>query len=234
MRVKVKLRDGCNANFYLYTLRLSLIIPYWTTEPQLSLNYKKSRLQGYLKNRDAPHIFNCLSLNSPLPITICQESLTSSLTDIPTMSHNAATTASTFFDDEDRHTYLQLLWKYADKFSLHIWAYCLMDNHVHLLVAPEKENSLVRSIGLTNQVYTQYLNRKLKQSGRVWQNRFFPVLSRITNTSRPWRRAILKTIRWNPALRTSLKITAGQVLKPLLPGRKTIYCISRRGWISLR
>ncbi len=70
-----------------------------------------------------------------------------------------------------------------------------MDNHVHLLVAPEKENSLVRSIGLTNQVYTQYLNRKLKQSGRVWQNRFFPVLSRITNTSRPWRRAISKTIR---------------------------------------
>ena len=48
-----------------------------------------------------------------------------------------------------------------------------MSNHVHLLAVPEKEDSLARGIGLTNQVYTQYLNRKLKQSGRIWQNRFF-------------------------------------------------------------
>jgi len=48
-----------------------------------------------------------------------------------------------------------------------------MDNHVHLLAVPEKENALARGIGLTNQVYTQYLNRKLNQSGRIWQNRFF-------------------------------------------------------------
>ena len=59
---------------------------------------------------------------------------------------------------------------------MQIWAYCLMDNHVHLLVVPEKEDSLARGIGLTNQVYTQYLNRKLKQSGRIWQNRFFSCL----------------------------------------------------------
>ncbi|SDE46146.1 putative transposase [Desulfuromonas thiophila] len=51
-----------------------------------------------------------------------------------------------------------------------------MDNHVHLLVVPEKEDSLARGIGLTNQVYTQYLNRKLKQNGRIWQNRFFSCL----------------------------------------------------------
>lgn len=48
-----------------------------------------------------------------------------------------------------------------------------MDNHVHLLVVPESETSLARGIGLTNMVYTQYLNRKLGQSGRIWQNRFF-------------------------------------------------------------
>jgi len=78
-----------------------------------------------------------------------------------------------FFDDEDRRTYLALLAKYSKQHALHIWAYCLMDNHVHLLAVPEKEGSLARGVGLTNQVYTQYLNRKLSQSGRVWQNRFF-------------------------------------------------------------
>jgi len=84
--------------------------------------------------------------------------------------------ATVFFDDEDRQQYLKLLAKYSKAFSLQIWAYCLMDNHVHLLVVPEKEDSLARGIGLTNQVYTQYLNRKLKQSGRIWQNRFFSCL----------------------------------------------------------
>lgn len=78
-----------------------------------------------------------------------------------------------FFDDEDRQTYLDLLAKYSKQHSLQIWAYCLMDNHIHLIAVPEKEDSLARGVGLTNQVYTQYLNRKLSQSGRIWQNRFF-------------------------------------------------------------
>ena len=51
-----------------------------------------------------------------------------------------------FFDDEDRQTYLQLLDNYSKVFHLHIWAYCLMDNHVHLLVVPEKENVLARGV----------------------------------------------------------------------------------------
>lgn len=78
-----------------------------------------------------------------------------------------------FFDDEDRQIYLGLLAGYAKRYSLKIWAWCLMDNHVHLLVVPENETALARGIGLTNMVYTQHLNRKLKQCGRIWQNRFF-------------------------------------------------------------
>ena len=59
-----------------------------------------------------------------------------------------------------------LLTGYARTHAMQIWAYCLMDNHVHLLAVPETEIALARGIGLTNQVYTQYLNRKLSQSGR--------------------------------------------------------------------
>ena len=73
-----------------------------------------------------------------------------------------------FFDDEDRQTYLELLSLYAQKNSLKIWAYCLMDNHIHLLAVPENKSSLAKGVGLTNQVYTQYLNRKRGQSGRIW------------------------------------------------------------------
>ena len=102
--------------------------------------------------------------------------------------------AQVFFDDEDRQTYLKLLSSYADKYKLQIWAWCLMDNHVHLLVVPESESSMARGIGLTNMVYTQYLNRKLGQSGRIWQNRFFSCV--VEGNEYLW--AVARYIECNP------------------------------------
>jgi putative transposase len=102
--------------------------------------------------------------------------------------------ATVFFDDEDRQTYLHLLTTYAAKHDVRIWAYCLMDNHVHLLAVPATEASLARGIGLTNQVYTQYLNRKLGQSGRIWQNRFFSCV--VENERYLW--AVARYIERNP------------------------------------
>jgi putative transposase len=79
-----------------------------------------------------------------------------------------------FFDDQDRKTYLELLVKYSKSFAMQNWAYCLMPKHVHLLAVPEKrELSCLRDWLDQSGFYTQYLNRKLKQSGRMWQNRFF-------------------------------------------------------------
>lgn len=102
--------------------------------------------------------------------------------------------AVVFFDDGDRQTYLELLSGYACKHGLQVWAYCLMDNHVHLLAVPETETALARGIGLTNQVYTQYLNRKLRQSGRVWQNRFFSCI--VEREQYLW--AVARYIERNP------------------------------------
>lgn len=99
-----------------------------------------------------------------------------------------------FFDDEDRQTYLKLLVSYADKYSLQIWGYCLMDNHVHLLAVPETETALARGVGLTNQVYTQYLNRKLSRSGRIWQNRFYSCV--VENEQYLW--VVARYIERNP------------------------------------
>jgi putative transposase len=69
-----------------------------------------------------------------------------------------------------------------------------MDNHVHLLAVPGTETALARGIGLTNQVYTQYLNRKLSQSGRIWQNRFFSCV--VENEQYLW--AVARYIERNP------------------------------------
>lgn len=102
--------------------------------------------------------------------------------------------APVFFDDEDRQVYLKLLAGYTQKHQIQIWAYCLMNNHIHLLAVPETEASLARGIGLTNQMYTQYLNRKLKQTGRIWQNRFFSCV--VENVQYLW--AVARYIERNP------------------------------------
>ena len=48
-----------------------------------------------------------------------------------------------------------------------------MTNHVHLVVVPEHENSLARSLGRTHAEYALALNQSEKRSGHLWQNRFF-------------------------------------------------------------
>jgi len=115
--------------------------------------------------------------------------------------------ATVFFDHEDRQTYLRLLALYAQKHHLQIGAYCLMDNHVHLLVTPETDLALARGIGLTNQVYTQYLNRKFSQSGRIWQNRFFSCV--VENEQYLW--AVARYIERNP-LKAGLAANAEEYL----------------------
>ena len=68
-----------------------------------------------------------------------------------------------FFDESDYLKYLSLLSKYASKYELEVWSYCLMPNHVHMLVVPRSIESLSRGIGLANMTYTQYVNKRYKK-----------------------------------------------------------------------
>lgn len=99
-----------------------------------------------------------------------------------------------FLDDEDRKFYLKTLSIYSRIWSIDIWAYCLMPNHIHILAVPKKEESLAKGIGTTNLVYTQYINRKYNRAGRLWQNRFFSAI--IEKESYLW--ATLRYIEKNP------------------------------------
>lgn len=61
-----------------------------------------------------------------------------------------------FFSAADYRTYLGLLQVQAQQWRLHIWAYCLMTNHVHVIVVPETTQSLARGMGETHQRYTRH------------------------------------------------------------------------------
>jgi len=78
-----------------------------------------------------------------------------------------------FFTDEHRILYLELLKKHSEQYGLQIWAYCLMNNHIHLIATPHGDEALANAVGRTDFRYAQQLNRSMRRSGHLWQNRFF-------------------------------------------------------------
>ncbi len=78
-----------------------------------------------------------------------------------------------FQDNEDRLSYLSWINDYSKKYKLSIFAYCLMDNHVHFIVIPREEDSLAKVFSISHMRYSQYFNKKKKASGHLWQGRFY-------------------------------------------------------------
>lgn len=77
-----------------------------------------------------------------------------------------------FFADDDKALYLRLFSKWAEKSGLIVWAYCLMDNHVHHVAVPRKESSLAEAVGKTHKAYTKIINEREGWRGFLWQGRF--------------------------------------------------------------
>ena len=80
-----------------------------------------------------------------------------------------------FLDDKDRESFLNLLEHVNDRYHWICYAYCLMDNHYHLLIETLEGNL---SIGMRqlNGVYTQSFNRRYERVGHLFQGRFKAIL----------------------------------------------------------
>lgn len=78
-----------------------------------------------------------------------------------------------FFNENDRLIYLRLLRQVVEKYSLKIWAYCLMSNHVHLIIVPESDHGLAQALAYVHQQYSRMINFRLGWRGYLWQGRFF-------------------------------------------------------------
>lgn len=78
-----------------------------------------------------------------------------------------------FHTRSDRNVYLRLLKENSERAGLRVLAYCLMPNHVHLVVSPQEEESMAIALRRTHGRYAQYLNARRLRSGHLWQNRFY-------------------------------------------------------------
>ncbi len=77
-----------------------------------------------------------------------------------------------FVNDEDRNFYLFHLARGLGRFGCELHAYCLMTNHVHLLLTPKGAESCAALMKHMGQLHSQYFNKRYKRTGSLWEGRF--------------------------------------------------------------
>ncbi|HHH44196.1 MAG TPA: transposase [Gammaproteobacteria bacterium] len=82
-----------------------------------------------------------------------------------------------FFSDGDYRRYLGLLSQSCREAHTECWAYCLMPNHVHLILVPTHPDGLRSALSEAHRRYTRMINFRYDWRGHLWQERFhsFPM-----------------------------------------------------------
>lgn len=74
-------------------------------------------------------------------------------------------------EEENKQMYLDLIKKYKKRYGFKLYAYCIMDNHVHMLIERE-DVALSKIMQGIQQSYTQRYNKKYERTGHVFQQRY--------------------------------------------------------------
>lgn len=77
-----------------------------------------------------------------------------------------------FYCDEDKNKFINLMKRYSVKNNIRIHSYCLMDNHVHLLIEDVNKENLSSFMQVLSSVYARYFNKKYDRIGHLFQDRF--------------------------------------------------------------
>jgi len=83
----------------------------------------------------------------------------------------------TFFCTQDYLYYIELMANATQATDTEVWAYCLMPNHVHMIMVPTNEDGLRATLGEAHRRYTRHVNFRQGWRGHLWQERFhsFPM-----------------------------------------------------------
>jgi putative transposase len=97
--------------------------------------------------------------------------------------------------DSDKLVYLDLFRQYCTLYELSLLGYCLMSNHVHLVVTPAKIESLALTLKNAHGAYASYWNASHSSSGHAWQGRFSSCPLDLTHLWRTLRYTELNPVR---------------------------------------
>jgi putative transposase len=79
---------------------------------------------------------------------------------------------TTFFSRADYRLYLDLVIQAKEEAGVEFWGYCLMPNHVHAVVVPQRKDSLAELFRTAHSEYARRINRREGWQGHLWQERF--------------------------------------------------------------
>ncbi|MCB2211919.1 transposase [bacterium] len=90
------------------------------------------------------------------------------------ITHRGKNKEKVFFNKLDYFKYLEILSNNCKKYRIDVWAYCLMPNHIHLIVSAESAGSVSLTIQQTTRSYTYW--RKIQDKSKVnWDQRFHSI-----------------------------------------------------------
>lgn len=100
-----------------------------------------------------------------------------------------------FFSDQDDATYRDLLAEAAKEARVAVWAWCLMPNHVHLILTPQGEDGLRRTLARVHRRYAGLVHARRKRTGHFWQCRFGAVAMDEPHLAAAYRYVVLNPVR---------------------------------------
>ena len=99
-----------------------------------------------------------------------------------------------FAEEQDYLHYLEILKRYKEKFNFKIFAYCLMTNHIHLLLKTSLEGTISQIMKAITIAHTRHYHFKYNTSGHIWQGRFKSPL--VSNDE--YLLAVMRYVEQNP------------------------------------
>jgi len=88
------------------------------------------------------------------------------------VTHRGNRRQRTFFSERDYRLYTRYLAEACAATATSVWAWCLMPNHVHLVLVPSAERGLGATLHRTQGRYTRAINAREKWGGQLWHGRF--------------------------------------------------------------
>lgn len=82
-----------------------------------------------------------------------------------------------FFEEDDYRYYLNLIAEGCERAGTEILGYCLMPNHVHLILVPRTPDGLRKAVSDPHRIFSRRINEQHGWIGHLWQERFasFPM-----------------------------------------------------------
>ena len=86
----------------------------------------------------------------------------------------------------------------AAHYGVSVHAYCLMMNHIHVLATPAEKTSISNTMKVVSSRYAQYINKKYKRTGTLWEGRHRSSLGELGVVDQIWKKR--KWLKFNPSV----------------------------------